>query len=240
MARSIDLSDAFRRCHERLDYEDVRRGPTSGALQAAVEAHLRSTFARLWRKDWHIIVHGSASTGTTEEPHHHIFASIEDRNGLRIIPGLDQKTMVTSRKLGGFIIHIDETPQTGVLPSLRTALGLSRGTHLESSIEALMIHPRVMAAEVERLVNRPGESIFDGACRSLIALDLEKRGKSSPIGEITFGPFAAWAHPASKIPLRAIIAAHHHGRHLISFALDERYGVIRPESDIRIEGFFPT
>lgn len=238
IARSIDLGEAFRRRHERLEYAVLASDAIPVHVRSTVESHLRSTLSGCWQRDWRISYHGAA-VSREEETHYHLFVAIEDRNRLRVIPSFSGEATVHSRKLGGLLVHVDETPQGGFVSSLKAAIGLARGSKLAPKVEALMIHPRVVAAEIERLVSRPGESIFAERCRSAIELDLDKRGKSAPLDTITYGPFAGWSHPSSKVPLRAVIANHRHGRHLLSIALDERYGVLHPDSDIRVEGFFP-
>lgn len=237
--RSLDLGQAFRRRHERFEYDVLDVDAIPNTVSASVENHLRATFASCWRKDWKISVHGAASIGE-EDPHYHLFVAIEDKHRLRVVPSVSGEATVLSRKLGGLLVHVDSVQREGLLPSIKSMFGFTRGEKLLPRVEAWMINPRVVAAEIERLVNRPGESIFEESCRAVIEFDLEKRGKSAPVGEITFGPFAGWSHPASSSPLRAIVANHRHGRHLVSFAFDERYGVMHPDSDIRVEGFFPV
>jgi len=237
--RSLDLDQAFRNRHERFEYDLLKIEAIPTAVRTSVENHLRSAFASCWRRDWKIVFHGAASIGD-EAPHYHLFVTIEDRHRLRVVPSVSGEATVLSRKLGGLLVHVDSVPREGILPSIKSVFGFTRGETLHPRIEAWMVNPRVVAAEIERLANRPGESIFEESCRAAIELDLEKRGKSAPVGEIRFGPFSGWSHPASSNPLRAIVANHRHGRHLISFAFDERYGVMHPDSDIRVEGFFPA
>lgn len=237
--RSIDLGESFKRNHIRYDYTVVERQALAPALIAHIEATLRESFKEVWEKTWRIDIHGAA-LAADESRHYHIFTTIEDRHGLRVIPGPHGDAIVQSRKLGGLLVHVDELPCEGFWPNLKATFGAPPSPRYASRVEAWLLHPRVLASEIERLVSRPREGIFDFACRELIAADLDKRGKSGALGDMTFGPFAAWSHDASKVPLRAIIATHRHGKHLLSFGFDERLGVLHPDHDIRVEGYFPV
>jgi hypothetical protein len=150
---------------------------------------------------------------------------------------LGSETLET-RTLCGFLIHVDSGVERTFGGAVQHVLGIDENARYRCEVEALVLPSKLVAHEIERLAHEPGRSIFTPLIRSLVETDLTARGLERS-STLSVSLYRAYPSKASKLPLRAVIAEHDHGRHLISIAYDEKTATLQPDTDIKVEGFFP-
>jgi len=235
--RPVDLLESFKRRHTYLEYDILEPKTVPRDVTESVRNELRKRFEAQWRGDWSITCRGAARD-KHDDGHLHIFVSLENARGHRVMPALHGDETLETRKLCGFLVHVDPSAERSLGATVRHALGMGGGATYRCDLEALVLSSKFVAHEIERLAHEPGRSIFEPQIRTLIEADLATRGLEAPT-RFSVPLYRAFPSQASKLPLRAVLVEHLHGRHLVSIAYDEKSGTLHPDTDIKVEGFFP-